>query len=273
MRKICLKIHRWLGLALGIFISIICFSGAVLVFQDEIKDAMQDKSKNAEMQQGFQHHDDPAIIDVAKKLHRYLLDVPDEPHEGMSVGRFIVGTVAICFTLIILSGIIVWWPKNKKMLKARLKVRTKKGFRWFVYDSHVSLGIYVALFLIIMSLTGPSWSFHWYRQGAMAVLGGNVNDMEHHGKVEMVQQPNDSINAEQAPRQIKHNPMHDGKKPPQAVLMELHTGKLLGLPMKIVYFIAALIGGFLPISGYYMWWKRRKAIKDAQKRLKEATGL
>ena len=204
-----------------------------------------------------------AIIDVAKKLHRYLLDVPDEPHEG----------IAICFTLIILSGIIVWWPKNKKMLKARLKVRTKKGFRWFVYDSHVSLGIYVALFLIIMSLTGPSWSFHWYRQGAMAVLGGNVNDMEHHGKVEMVQQPNDSINAEQAPQQIKHNPMHDGKKPPQAVLMELHTGKLLGLPMKIVYFIAALIGGFLPISGYYMWWKRRKAIKDAQKRLKEATGL
>jgi len=62
MRKICLKIHRWLGLALGIFISIICFSGAVLVFQDEIKDALQDKSKNAEMQQGFQHHDDPAII-------------------------------------------------------------------------------------------------------------------------------------------------------------------------------------------------------------------
>ena len=273
MRKICLIIHRWLGLALGIFISIICFSGAVLVFQDEIKDALQDKSKNAEMQQGFQHHDDPAIIDVAKKLHRYLLDVPDEPHEGMSVGRFIVGTVAICFTLIILSGIIVWWPKNKKMLKARLKVRTKKGFRWFVYDSHVSLGIYVALFLIIMSLTGPSWSFHWYRQGAMAVLGGNVNDMEHHGKVEMVQQPNDSINAELAPQQIKHNPMHDGKKPPQAVLMELHTGKLLGLPMKIVYFIAALIGGFLPISGYYMWWKRRNAVKDAQKRLKETTDL
>ena len=50
MRKICLKIHRWLGLALGIFISIICFSGVVLVSQDEIKDALQDKSKNAEMQ-------------------------------------------------------------------------------------------------------------------------------------------------------------------------------------------------------------------------------
>ena len=29
MRKICLKIHRWLGLALGIFIAIICFTGAI----------------------------------------------------------------------------------------------------------------------------------------------------------------------------------------------------------------------------------------------------
>ena len=40
MKKICLKIHRWLGLALGVFVAVICFSGAVIVFQDEIKDMM-----------------------------------------------------------------------------------------------------------------------------------------------------------------------------------------------------------------------------------------
>lgn len=270
MKKFCLKLHRWFGLALGVFIAIICFTGAVIVFQDEIKDAMEDKSQQSENVQGFGPHHDPAVIDFAKKLHRYLLDVPDEPHEGMSVGRFIVGTVAICFTLIIITGIVAWWPKNRKMLKARLKVRTSKGFRWFVYDSHVSLGIYAAVFLLIMSLTGPSWSFHWYRQGAMAVLGGDLNDMEHHGRVEMVQQqPQDSIVMEQAPQQFQHQPKHDGKKPPQAVLMELHTGKLLGLPMKIVYFIAAIIGGFLPLSGYYMWWKRRSAIQGAKRKTKE----
>ncbi|MBQ4386367.1 MAG: PepSY domain-containing protein, partial [Prevotella sp.] len=33
------------------------------------------------------------------------------------------------------------------------------------------------------------------------------------------------------------------------------------LVMKILYFLAALIGGFLPISGYYMWWKRTRTIK------------
>ena len=269
MKKFCLKLHRWLGLALGVFIAIICFTGAIIVFQDEIKDAMADKPQQTEAVQGFGPHHDPAVIGFAKKLHRYLLDVPDEPHEGMSAGRFIVGTVAIGMTLILITGIIVWWPKNRKMLKARLKVRTGKGFRWFVYDSHVSLGIYAAVFLLLMSLTGPSWSFHWYRQGAMAVLGGDVSDMEHHGKVEMVQrQASDTVVVETSPQQFQHKPMHDGKKPPQAVLMELHTGKLLGMPMKFIYFLAALIGGFLPISGYYMWWKRRSAIKKTKSQAK-----
>ena len=40
MRKICLKVHRWLGLAFGGIISIICLTGAVIVFQDEIKEAI-----------------------------------------------------------------------------------------------------------------------------------------------------------------------------------------------------------------------------------------
>lgn len=36
----------------------------------------------------------------------------------------------------------------------------------------------------------------------------------------------------------------------------LHTGTWAGWFSKILYAIAALIGGFLPVSGYYMWWKR-----------------
>ena len=272
MKKICLKIHRRLGLALGVFVAVICFSGAVIVFQDEIKDMMP-RDEVAEQQAAergeFYRQPDPVVIDVAKKLHRYLLDVPEEPHEGMSPGRYIVGTVAICMTLILLTGIVIWWPKSKKMLRNRLTVKTSKGFRRFVYDSHVSLGIYAVAFLLLMSLTGPSWSFHWYRQGAMAVLGGDVRNMEHHGK------PDGKSIQMQAPQkdggqQMKQSNNHfrpDGKKPPQALLMELHTGKWGGIMMKILYFLAALIGGFLPISGYYMWWKRTHPSKKRQNNL------
>ena len=47
--------------------------------------------------------------------------------------------------------------------------------------------------------------------------------------------------------------------------MELHTGKWGGIVMKILYFLAALIGGFLPISGYYMWWKQLMSSKGRAK--------
>ena len=36
MRKTFLTIHRWLGIVFGILISLVCLTGAVLVFQTEI---------------------------------------------------------------------------------------------------------------------------------------------------------------------------------------------------------------------------------------------
>ena len=152
MRKICLKIHRWLGLVLGVIISVICLTGAVIVFQDEIKEAInadirhvKDKGNgrhlaNEALVDAIREHagkgltltniqlpsgsDDAAyaqfaerghqklavnpytgeligwekesaVVNTAKQLHRYLLNVPSEPHEGMSAGRFIVGVTAI----------------------------------------------------------------------------------------------------------------------------------------------------------------------------------
>lgn len=39
MRKIFLKIHLWLSVPFGLMITLICFSGAMLVFEDEISEA------------------------------------------------------------------------------------------------------------------------------------------------------------------------------------------------------------------------------------------
>ena len=35
-----------------------------------------------------------------------------------------------------------------------------------------------------------------------------------------------------------------------------HTGSWGGWITKVIYFIACLIGGTLPLTGYYLWWKR-----------------
>lgn len=36
-----------------------------------------------------------------------------------------------------------------------------------------------------------------------------------------------------------------------------HTGSWGGLWTKVLYFLAAFIGGILPLSGYYLWYKRK----------------
>lgn len=55
-----------------------------------------------------------------------------------------------------------------------------------------------------------------------------------------------------------------GKKKNRTMLFKnLHTGAWAGWFSKILYAIAALIGVFLSVCGYYMWWKRN--LKDSMK--------
>ena len=65
----------------------------------------------------------------------------------------------------------MWWPRNRRQLKARTVVTRKKGWKRFNFDLHVSLGIYAAVFLFIMAFTGLAWSFRWFHNGIYKVTG------------------------------------------------------------------------------------------------------
>lgn len=323
MRNTFLFIHRWLGIVFGVFISVICLTGAVLVFSNEINSAANRVSKPDEatplsadelidavnqwntdgltfvalQMPADDHHvaeaqfaelgrntlavhpytgevlgqSGSAFVGFVKKLHRWLLMPPADTHGGMSVGRIIVGSSAIAMTLILITGIIIWWPKNRKMLKARTTVRTDKGFRWFVYDSHVSVGIYAVVFLLLMSLTGPIFSFGWYRTAATKIAGGEQQ--------EMFMRPNNNDRPQDQPEKATaavgscqqhvtvmqagmQSGKPQGKLPVQVIFGQLHTGSIGGWTLRILYFLAALIGACLPWSGYYMWYKRTHPKKN-----------
>ena len=261
MRKICLKIHKWLALPLGVFMIILCFTGLLLLLTKEVLPLL-----------GIEEGAEP-FYKTVKKLHRWLFMVPDNPRGGLSVGRVIVAVTAMCMSVVLLTGVVAWWPKSKKMLKSRLKVSTNKGFRRFVYDTHVSLGIYAFVFLFLMAITGPVFSFGWYRQGMSKLFGQNAEKMETKmpkgdGKQAATKQnafahDNTDRVKEHAQRQEGGAPETkkdgDGKKPGgKRLFKSLHTGKWAGWFSRVLYAIAALVGGFLPISGYYLWWKKRQ---------------
>lgn len=266
MRKFCLLIHRWLALPLGIFMSILCFTGFLLLVVKDVSALFGIDASEI------------AFNGYIKQMHRWLFMMPADPHGGLSAGRVIVAVSSMCMAIVLLTGVVVWWPKSKKMLKNRLSVSTNKGFRRFVYDTHVSLGIYVFVFLFLMALTGPVFSFGWYRQGMSKLFAQPMPQKEMKQSAPQPQSPPattatgaftaDSARQPQPQAQsVTPSPSNDNvasqpnkkKKYHSSLFNSLHTGDWAGWFSRLLYALAALIGGFLPISGYYMWWKRTHA--------------
>lgn len=210
MRKAFAKIHLWFSIPFGIIISVVCLSGAALVFEQDITRALNPGFYRVEVEDGakpltpselvtklrtqlpdslrisglqmsgdpeeawmvsFEHLNRKTLsvnpytgeingwnksypfFQTMRKLHRWLMDVP--PRKGdKTVGKTIVGVTTLVFVAILISGVVIWIPRTKKALKNRLQVSCNKGWRRFCYDSHVSLGFYTTLFLLVMALTG-----------------------------------------------------------------------------------------------------------------------
>lgn len=370
MRKLFKKIHLWLAVPFGIILSLICFSGAALVFEKEITRMCHPHLYKVSVPEGNAYVLSPsqliariqaqtadslrpaslqysgkadeaatvtfknagrkslsvnpytgevngwiegnAFFQTMRKLHRWLLNPP--PQKGASsAGKMIVGISTLMMAVILASGLVIWWPRTRKALGNRLQVSCRKGWRRFWHDSHVALGFYSALFLLVMALTGLTWSFGWYRSFAYGLFGGNASPQK--------QAAASSAQASDGPREkrtdgsspidytawdkafqyartsyagyaslrienqkiqisqdrqlrrtdtLKFHPksgmitetITDAEMPRAQKLKgwfyAFHTGSWGGIYTKILYFLAAFIGGVLPLSGYYLWLKKKQ---------------
>jgi uncharacterized iron-regulated membrane protein len=96
-------------------------------------------------------------------MHRWLLG-----GEG-SIGKYIVGISTFIFLFILLTGIILWWPKTRKILQQRLSIKWKASWKRINHDMHLVFGFYSAIFLFIFAFTGLAWSFEWFNNGIYKV--------------------------------------------------------------------------------------------------------
>lgn len=103
-------------------------------------------------------------------LHRWLLlDQVQEPildsMSNMELGRLINGIATLLFLLGVLTGIVIWFPNKIKTWKQGLQIKWSGNWKRVNHDLHNTLAFYSLIFLFIMSVTGPFWSFQWYREG------------------------------------------------------------------------------------------------------------
>ena len=90
------------------------------------------------------------------------------------IGQPIVGIAVIIFIISLITGLILWWPKNKSAAKQRFWFRWKKTTQWKRknYDLHNILGYYVLLFALIIAFTGLVWSFKWFDNSVKWIANG-----------------------------------------------------------------------------------------------------
>ena len=238
MKKIFRQIHLWLSVPFGLIISLICFSGAMLVFENEVMELVRHELyyvKKVETvslpvdrlleevelmlpdsvsvtginvfsdperawqvnlskpRRAFMYVDQytgeikgkyerPAFFVTMFRLHRWLLDSM-KADGGVFWGKMIVGVSTLLFVVVLISGIVIWWPRTRKALKNSLRISVGRGFRRFWYDLHVAGGMYALFFLLAMALTGLTWSFGWYRAGFYKVFGVEVQQGGTHSGV------------------------------------------------------------------------------------------
>ena len=230
MKKIFRKIHLWLSVPFGLIITLVCFSGAMLVFENEanewfrrdlyyvetLKESPLPMDKLLEKVAttlpdsvavtGVSISSDPGRayqVSLSKprraslyvdqytgevkgksersgffmfmfRMHRWLLDSMNPGNEGIFWSKMIVGVSTLLLVFVLISGIVIWWPRTRKALKNSLKITATKGWRRFWYDLHVAGGMYALIFLLAMALTGLTWSFPWYRTAFYKVFGVEV---------------------------------------------------------------------------------------------------
>lgn len=109
-------------------------------------------------------------------LHRWLLlDKVKEPViRGVSnkeLGSMITGWATILFTLGCITGLVIWFPQKLRNWKQGFRIKWNAGWKRINHDLHNSLAVYALFFLLLMGLTGPQWSFDWYRDGLQKALG------------------------------------------------------------------------------------------------------
>lgn len=391
MKKAFRKIHLWLSVPFGLIITVICLSGAALVFEDEVTElcrrdlyyvekvsgaplpveyliekvagtlpdsvAVTGVSISSDAERAYQvnlseprrasvyvdqytgevkgRHERAPFFLTMFKLHRWLLDGM-KPDGGIFWGKMIVGVSTLMFVFVLISGIVIWWPRTKKALKNSLKIAVGKGRRRFWYDLHVAGGMYALVLLLAMALTGLTWSFSWYRTGFYKVFGVEMKQRAGHGALQKVhgtpqtvhgtpqtahggksgrnsseegrgnrehtspyacwQQVYEELKAhnagykqitvsngsasvsferfgnQRAADRYAFNPQDgeitevtlykdtDASGKMRGWIYSVHVGSWGGMFTRILTFIAALLGGTLPLTGYYLWLRRIRLI-------------
>lgn len=220
-------------------------------------------------------------------------------------GKVIIQANTLIFIFMVLSGIVLWWPKARQVRSA-LTVLWRARWRRLNYDVHRVLGFYASLGLLVIALTGSWWAFKSVQKTVYALAGAEavyqkkveskpvpqrrfspeqafaVADARYPGWTEAnISVPNEEkevirvlfryphrwarqqnvLHFDQFSGEVRKAELRSQASAADYVRLtnyDLHTGRLFGLPGKILAFLASLFAASLPVTGFLIWRNRQR---------------
>jgi uncharacterized iron-regulated membrane protein len=217
LRRAIFQIHLWSGLALGLYVVVLCLTGSVLVYRIEIDRLLatpratlneQATPLTADQIRAAAERAHPGWTVVSVHEGRYRARggggrprrPPDptasvvferngetrdrlfDPYTGADLGDNVTraqeaflwvvslhddllldrpegtrlnGALSLAFTVVVLTGAIVWWPGIARW-KRSLGVKVTGGWRRVNWDLHSALGFWLLPFMVMWGVSG------WY---------------------------------------------------------------------------------------------------------------
>lgn len=113
---------------------------------------------------------------------RFIIDGHRALWLPYKIGRPIVGVATLIFVVLLITGLIMWWPKkwNAANYKKSFKIKWNGKFKRLNYDLHNVLGFYSFILALIIGLTGLVWSFEWFSDSLYYITSGGKSHPGHH---------------------------------------------------------------------------------------------
>ncbi|WP_229802305.1 PepSY-associated TM helix domain-containing protein [Pontibacter akesuensis] len=255
------------------------------------------------------------------------------------IGRPIVGIATLIFLVLLVTGLVMWWPRkwNKTNVKKSFNIKWNGSFKRVNYDLHNVVGFYSLLFAFVLAVTGLVWSFGWFADSLYYVTSGGEAMPVHshpHSDVSRAGMASDTVSAldkawyktlAQEPDaqgffmtptlehaddaieviayqdhgswynrneyyydrytlehyRVKGDKYEEASFADQLYMLnyDIHIGAVWGLPGKVLAFFLSLICASLPVTGFLVWWNKKKKPKasitaaDHQRKMKPQAGI
>ncbi len=248
-----------------------------------------------------------------------------------AVGGKVVSIAVFLFLFVLLSGLVLWWPKKRKYAKQRLTFKWKATTTWRRknVDLHRILGFYGAALAFVLAFTGSVMAFNWFYYAVYKTAGGEkapqfiiLENSSFPGTVERDTLPIDRLipllktettHAKSYEIHYPHNDSssiyveiahskgryynsdyrffdqytlkeietpsiygkyRDAQFADKLIRMnyDIHVGAIGGLAGKILAFLASALIASLPLTGFLIWWGRRKRSEATTKKIQVREG-